>query len=183
MAKVAELKSEKRVPESTRLEKTVTLTLGEIRDIWNGVARLANLVGVRFIFTVHANRERLREIAQSLEEGIKPSPEFKTFQQEYAKLRREYQDDTQPVPPDIEAPIDPARAEEYRTKTKALEEKNKGLLEQRQKQIEEFNELLQEKRGVNFLAIPLSKVPKETNSGQLQVIMPMLHDDLANDDW
>jgi hypothetical protein len=183
MAKVSELKPEKKSPAPSRLEKAVTLTLGEIRDIWNGVAHLGNLVGVRFVFTVHANRERLREMAQSLEEGIKPSPEFKTFQQDYAKLRREYQDDTRPMPPDTEAPVDPARAEEYRAKTKALEEKNKGLLEQRQKQIEEFNELLQEKREVNFLVIPLSKVPKEITAGQMQLLMPMLQDDLEGDGW
>jgi hypothetical protein len=183
MAKVSELKPEKKISAPSRLEKTVTLTIGEIRDIWNGMARLANLIGVRFIFTIHANRERLREIAQPLEEGIKPSPDFKTFQQEYAKLRREYQDDTRPAPPDMEAPIDPARAEEYRIKAKALEEKNKDLLEQRQKQIEEFNELLQEKRDVIFLAIPVSKIPREITAGQVQLIMPMLQDDLEGDDW
>jgi hypothetical protein len=183
MAKVSELKPEKKSPAPSRLEKAVPLTLGEIRDIWNGVAHLGNLVGVRFVFTVHANRERLREIAQSLEEGIKPSAEFKVFQQEYAKLRREYQDDTRPMPPNTEAPIDPARAEDYRAKAKALEEKYKDLLEQRQRQIEEFNELLQEKREVNFLAIPVSKVPKEITAGQMQLIMPMLQDDLEGDGW
>ena len=175
---------EKGKKEQIPPNEEISLTRGEIKEIWINTQRFGNVTGApKFLYTVNYNRQKLKPVIKALDESITPSQEYKEFQTAYGKLRREFKDDTQPTPQDGEHIIDRERLGEYQIACRKLEKKYEQPIEEWRNQLEEYKELLQGEETVVFRKIPLSKVPHSVNGDQMTLIFPMIHEDLPEDEW
>ena len=132
-----------------------TLTNQELVDLANGLHLCKDLKGVAFALVVAKNLETIQVELDHIDKASQPTEEFIKVANKIQELAK-----------------DGSKEEEI----KKLEEENKHLTEERQKQLDEVKELLKEESTVNIHTIYSNRLPADITADQVMKIRKIIID-------
>jgi hypothetical protein len=146
----------------TTMEKVNTMeftkhTNRELADLMQGLMAVKDLKGVRFSLQVTKNINLIKSELEHIEEAAKPSEEFL----EIAKLVQVIEGSGK-------------TDEEKKEEVAKLEEKNAELVADRKKQIDEFNNMLEDEIEVSLFKISEKHLPEDITAQQLMGINQLI---------
>lgn len=156
-------------------------TKTEIIQLYQALNRLGNLSGVKFAYAVSRNIHLIEPEIKSIEKALEASDEFKKFEDKRMELVNKFgkkDDKGKPLVKDNEYEMD--NKEEFEKEFETLKEENKEVYEARQKQIEEYNELLKSESTVVLHKIQLSDVPQNITVTQMNSISSLISEDILS---
>jgi hypothetical protein len=154
------------------------------------------------VFTVYAetNINKVRERIDILKKVMEPSKQYTKYQEEKVELAKEYavkigdrivlfEDEACTIPVNVDSvngypKIIPEKEEEFKDKLESLNKKYKGAIDDHEKKINKYNDLLFEKVDpaikFNKLKIEwLPNMPREKQSLYIATLLPLI--DIDND--
>ena len=146
----------------TTMEKVNTMnyvkyTNKELADILQGLIGVQKLKGVKFSLQVTKNINLIKDELAQVEEAAKPSQKFL----EIAEVVKGIEASNKTV-------------EEKKAEVAELEKKHKKVVDERKKQIDEFNELLLETAEVSLFKISEKHLPEDITAEQIMGIQAIL---------
>jgi len=133
---------------------TQTLKNQELVDLTNGLFAVKDLKGVKFALVVSKNMENLQNELKHLDDAGRPSEEFiKVAEQVQALMKGGKEDEA-----------------------KKMEEDDNHLQDERQKQIDELQELLAEESTVQIYTVFSSQLPNDITADQIMKINKIIID-------
>ena len=139
----------------TKETKTQTYTNKELGDLLGGLSAVKDLKGVKFALAVAKNLRVLQEELKDIEDAARPTQEFLALAQQIRALEE----------------IGDKQAE-----IEELEGKNETLIEERKKQIEEFNTIMEETSEVSLHYLSEADLPYDITGSQLHAISLIIKD-------
>lgn len=139
---------------------------------------VSELKGVKFAYTTLKNKKKIEEEIKFLEEVVKPSDKFLEYEQERIQLCNQFADKNEDGSPVIEN--NQFKIQDMDTFNKKLENLKKsydGVLEEREKQIFEYNSMIDEEVGIEFTKLNLNDLPTDISAEQLEKIDFMVNFD------
>lgn len=137
---------------------------------------VSELKGVKFAFTVIKNKKKLEEELKNLEEAIKASEEFTTYENQRIQLcnsHSELDDQGNPVIEDNRFKIiDTVKFDE---ELNTLKEDYLQVISEREIQINEYNILLNEDCELTLTKLNFEDLPTDITTQQLEVIDFMIN--------
>ena len=118
---------------------------GEFVELFNGLAAVQQLKGVKFGLLVSKNVRIIQEELDYLEEASKPTQEFV----------------------DLSVKINQLMNEKKQDEVKALENENATLIQERKDQLAELDKLMQEEVEIKLLPIPENCLPADISGEQI----------------
>jgi hypothetical protein len=118
---------------------------GEFVELFNGLAAVQQLKGVKFGLLVSKNVRIIQEELDYLEEASKPTQEFV----------------------DLSVKINQLMNEKKQDEVKAVEEENSTLVQERKDQLAELEKLMQEEVEIELLPIPENCLPADISGEQI----------------
>jgi len=142
----------------TTMEKVNTMeftkhTNRELADLMQGLMSVKDLKGVRFSLQVTKNINLIKSELEHIEEAAKPSEEF-------LELAKQVQ-----VIEASDKSVDDKKAE-----VEKIEKDNAKLVEDRKKQIDEFNNMLEDEIEVSLFKISEKHLPEDITAQQIMSI-------------
>ena len=118
---------------------------GEFVELFNGLAAVQQLKGVKFGLLVSKNVRIIQQELDHLEEASKPTQEFV----------------------DLSVQINQLMNEKKQDEVKELEEENTTLIQERKDQLAELDKLMQEEVEIELLPIPENCLPADISGEQI----------------
>ena len=118
---------------------------GEFVELFNGLAAVQQLKGVKFGLLVSKNVRIIQEELNFLEEASKPTQEFI----------------------DLSVKINQLMNEKKQDEVKTLEDENAKLIQERKEQLAEVDKLMGEEVEIELLPIPESCLPADISGEQI----------------
>jgi hypothetical protein len=156
-------------------------TKQEIIVLYQSLNKLGNLSGVKFAYSVNKNIHLIEPEIKSLEKALEASEEFKKFEEKRMALVEKFakkDEKGEKVVKDNQYEIEDH--EEFNKEFEILKEENKEVYETRQKQIDEYNELLKSESTVILHKIALSDVPTNITVAQMGSISLLVDDNIPS---
>jgi len=125
----------------------------ELADLMQGLMSVKDLKGVRFSLQVTKNINLIKSELEHIEEAAKPSEEF-------LELAKQVQ-----VIEASDKSVDDKKAE-----VEKIEKDNAKLVEDRKKQIDEFNNMLEDEIEVSLFKISEKHLPEDITAQQIMSI-------------
>jgi hypothetical protein len=145
-------------------------------ELMESINKVSDLKGVKFAYTLIKNKKKIENEIKILEEIIKPSEKFTLYETERIKLCELYCDKDNNGNPIIEnnrykiLDID-----KFNDELTNLKNNNKNTIDDRDKQIAEYNNLLMEDVDIEFDMIKFEDLPIDITSDQLESISFMIN--------
>jgi len=161
------------------------MTKQEVLTLFRALNALSGLKGVAFSYAVAKNLRRLGEDVESMQKASELSKEFNEYETARIELAKEHAKkdaDGKPVTEDekddngkvISTTYVIANQKAFDKELEALRATHKEALDARQKQIDEFNALLNEESDVELHKIKLADVPQDITTEQMNGILPVI---------
>ena len=161
------------------------MTKQETLSLFRALNALVGLKGVAFSYAVAKNLRRLGEEVESIQKASETSKEFNEYETariELAKKNAKKDADGKPVTEEekdekgkvVSTTFVIENQKTFDKELEALRATHKEALDGRQKQIDEFNALLDEKSDVELHKIKLSDVPQDITTEQMNGILPLI---------
>jgi demethoxyubiquinone hydroxylase (CLK1/Coq7/Cat5 family) len=151
----------------------------ELFPLLKGLNDVANYPGAKFAYAVAKNIQVVTEECKLLEKLQEPTEAFKAFEAERmdAILKVAETDETgSPKVTNNQYTILAENREQFTLDMQVLQEKHKLALEARDKQIAEFNQLLEELIDITIFSIKAELLPEDITAAQITAIMAIIED-------
>jgi hypothetical protein len=159
----------------------------DLVSLFNGLATVSGLIGVKFAYACNKNRSLIFNEVNSINQTLTPSQEFSDYENKRLELGKKYaKKDTKGEPMAEDKIIngkkenvfifEPADRKIFDAELAILQAESKGAIDGRQKQIDEYNKLLEEDTDVQLFRIPITDVPQDITVEQLQGIYMLIQD-------
>jgi len=152
----------------------------------HAIDKCKSLVGVKFAYALAKNAELIQGEIDALNASLKMSKEYSVFDKKRIELAKSHAKIENGIHVVKQKIVGEGRWEEYyeigdqKAFDKAFEElkkANKKVVEAREKQLEEFNQLLKEESSkLKFYKIKLSDVPQNISSEQMSGIYVLVEE-------
>jgi hypothetical protein len=142
------------------------------------LAELADLKGVKFAYAVIKNKKKIEEEIKIIEETIKPSDDFSKYEQERIQIcvvNSEKKEDGSAVIVDNKYKI--IDMEKFNTELEELRSNYTDTIKDRESQIADYNNLLEEDLDMTFFKIGENDLPLDITPAQLLSIEFMVNID------
>jgi len=128
---------------------------------------------VKFSYFMAKNKVMIKDEFAALDEVRKPSAEYVAFDTKRAEMAMEFADKDEAGKPKIENNnfIITEKVDEFRKALDALKEKNSKVISAYEKQIKDFEELLDEEINFQGPKIDLKDIPPTIESSFLEVLI------------
>lgn len=134
-----------------------------------------NLKGVKFSYAIARNIAILKPIIESLKKAQEPSVEFQKYDLERVVIAEKYaKKDENGKPVIIGESYIFEDKKIFDKEVETLQKKHKKAIDERTKQIEDFNKLLEEESTVALNLINIKDVPEEITSTQMIQIYQLI---------
>ena len=161
---------------------------GELLNLYKALDQLGNLSGVKFAYGVSKNISLIKPEIELLEKALLPSNEYKKFDDERIELVKKFtkkDKDGKPVMiRDLvkgeSYDIEEGKQAELDKEFEVLKKANQKVYDLRQKQIEEYLELLKVESQIKLHKIMLSDVPKEITVRQMHGLSEIITDEIVS---
>jgi len=137
----------------------------------------ADLKGVKFNYGILKNINKIKPEIESLQESSKPTPEFQEFEKKRVELAKECakkDDKDKPVIEGDQYQIEDRKA--FDKKLDKMREESKVTIDAREKQIEEYNKMLDEEVSIDLYKIKLDVIPEDITSEQMNSISEIIEE-------
>jgi hypothetical protein len=145
----------------------------DLVELWKMMKEYEGSKGVKFGYFLARNRKKLQPEIEALEEAITPNETYKTYDIKRVKLAEFYSDkdsNGSPVIRNSNYVID-EKLDEFNTELASLKEKYKTVIDDREKQIIDYNKMLDEEAEFDGFKIDLNALPDEVDSKFIEVLM------------
>lgn len=149
----------------------------ELILLYRSLDRLGRLSGVRFAYAVSRNISLLEPTVKSLEKVLEASPEYLKFDEARVELAKKHSTKDEKGNPKTENNgfiISDIKA--FEKEFEKLRKDNKELIEKRDKQVKEYNELLDLEGVFTPHKLKLADVPVEITVAELHGIQPIIEE-------
>lgn len=152
------------------------LSRNAVAELYNGLNTLGGLQGVKFTYFVAKNKALLESEIKDMKEVIKTSEEYNVYEKARIALAEEHavKEDGKPVVKDNRYVMEDKEA--FNKACEALKLEHKDAIDQRKKQVEDFNKFLEEEIELNLHNIQLTDVPTNITVEQMEIIEPLVKD-------
>lgn len=151
--------------------------------LYNGLNSVGNLTGVIFSYGVNKNMSILKLEIEVLQKAITPSKEFNEYDEKRVEIVKEYAKKDEKgefVLVEVNGrksyDVD-GREEEVENEIKPLKEEYKEAIEAQEKQIADYNALLETESDVKLHKVKLEDVPKDITAAQMNAIFAIITDE------
>lgn len=157
------------------------MTKQEILDLYNGLKAVSNLPGARWAYAVAKNMDRLQPEIRALQKAFAHDEDFAEYESKRRELAKEHavKEDGKPktvkVGANEEYLIDDQ--DKFNKELKKLQKKHEEAVDNREQQIEDFNELLSEEVELDLYMINPDYIPEEITPAQVQAIMAVIDEE------
>jgi len=154
----------------------ITITRQELLELWHGLPALANLRGFKLGYAVARTKAKLKVEIVALEEALKPDADFQKYEEKRLDLCRKYaQKDPQgnPVVSGNEFVFGENR-EAFDAGMAPLQEEFAGAIEDRKKQIEDYQASMKETLSVEVHQIAPEDVPEDATVEQVEALYRLI---------
>lgn len=145
----------------------------DLVELWKMMDLYKGSKGVKFAYFLVRNKKKLQPEIEALEESLLPSEAFKGYDTERVKLAEFYSDKDPNGNPIVQNSnyIINEKQTEFDTELASLKEKYKNVIDEREKQITDYNKMLDEEVEFDGFKINLTTLPEEIDSTFLEVLM------------
>jgi hypothetical protein len=147
----------------------------EVLELSNSINKLGNLKGVKFAYATSRNKKILQNESESLLEAQKESESFTEYENKRVEIAKKYaKKDTQG---------EPVTEVHGRTRKFVIEDQSgfdaeleilgaeyKETLEEREKQLKDFQELLEQEADVVLFKVAIADVPEDISVEQMGIV-------------
>lgn len=154
----------------------ITITRQELLELWHGLPALANLKGFKLGYAVARTKAKLKVEVEALEEALKPDAAFQKYEEKRMELCHQYvQKDGQgnPVVSGNEFVFGENR-EAFDVDIAPLQEEFAGAIEDRKRQIEDYQVSMKEIITVEVHQIAEADVPADATVSQVEVLYRLI---------
>lgn len=153
----------------------------QILDLFESLVSITNLTGAKFNYSVVKNIKKLQPEIESLQKAFKNSDEFNEYNNKRVNILKKYSRkdaNGEAITKTInkEKHFDIIETEEFKKELDLLISENKDIIEKKEKEIKEFNELLETENSIELFKIKLSDIPDGITTEQLAGIYLMIED-------
>lgn len=149
----------------------------ELLEFNNALKSVSDLKGVKFAYAVTKNKNNIKNEVEAIVEAQNQSDEYKEYEKERIALCEEMAIKDENGKPKINKfnyEIEDEKA--FEVKFDELKEKHKEAIEKREKQLEDFELLLEEAAEVKIHKVKIEDLPNDITPKQLEGIFEMLMD-------
>lgn len=160
----------------------VKLKRSEILSMYNALANLPTVNNMEVAFTLAVNKNVvLKPIAESIQEQLKPSKEYTSYERERIALCEEFSQDEngEVVKDNNNFLINEGRKKEFYSKLKDLKHAHKSTIDNEVERLKGVEDYLKKEQSVDLGMIPKTELTscnvfKEISVNLLACILPMI---------
>jgi sensor histidine kinase YesM len=158
---------------------TKTLTRQQVSDLYSGLQGVASVKGAKFAYAVARNISLLKNEIEALSEAYKMDEGYTTYEKErmeLAKSHAEVDDKGKPKTTIVNGSSEFVVKDHsaFEADFEKLKETHSDAFYGREKQVEEFKELLESETEVELHALQSENVPEDITAGQLTSIFEIV---------
>jgi len=153
----------------------------ELLELMSNLNACSDLIGVKFAYGVARNKSMLKGLIESLDEATKPSKEFSEYDQQRMELAKKYSQKDENGEPKTEVVDNFGNSKfvmedekTFNVELEKLRKKYKKALDERKKQDDDFQALLEEESKFKPYLIEEKDIPKDISAGQLSGIFEII---------
>ena len=154
----------------------VSMTKQELLELWQGLPALANLRGFKLGYAVARTKAKLRHEIEALDEALKPDKDFQAYEEKRLQLCRKYaQKDAQgnPIIQGDQFMFGENRGG-FDAEMVPLSEEFAQAIEDRRKQVEDYQDSLRGPIEIEVHQIGLEDVPEDATVAQVAVLIHLI---------
>jgi len=160
---------------------TLNITKKEAVDLFNNLHSVGNLSGSRFVYVIAKNISLLQDEIKALNKAQEPSEAFIEFDNKRIELAEKFSEKEENGDPKIIRDKGQSRfvIKDIKAFEKAVDElkkSNADVVEDREKQLEDFNNILNEEFEIHLLGLNQEDLPENITSSQLVSIFSLMID-------
>lgn len=150
----------------------------ELGVLLQGINAVGSLKGLKFAYAIAKNKKAVTSEVEILQESIKPSEGFAKYDKERMELCKELADKDDKGNPKMANNefVIVANKEDFDIRVKALRERNKDVIDERDKQLKEFNELLKAESDFKPFKIDFEDVPQDITADAMSKIAELINE-------
>jgi len=145
----------------------------------NAIESVKTIKDVKFAYALVKNKKRIKEEIELLKEATKVSDKLQEYEKKRIMLCKQYCEKDDNKKPIIKnnsyCGLD--NNKNFNEEIKKLREEYKEELDNREKQIEDYNKLLEEKVEIDFYKISLKNIPQDISAEQLEPLMILVNEE------
>jgi len=151
----------------------------DVLSFYEGLVAIKGLPGARFNYAVSKNKDNFKSEVEALSEAYKESPEFNAYNVERYNLcielcRKDEEGNPVKVRQGNQEIFAFDEDSDIKNKLEALSDKHPGVVAAREKQLKDYDKLLQEDSDVEVYKISLDSIPEDITQELLDPIYPMI---------
>lgn len=153
------------------------MTNSKIIETYNALSQLKGLKGVKFNYALLRNTGKLELEVKILEKMTEPMDKFKAFEQARIELAKEHSkkdENGEPVTENNHFVIEDKISFDKAFET--LKETHKEAIDEREKQMKEFEDLLQKENEVDLYKVKLSEIPDDITTEQMAALVNLIEE-------
>ena len=144
------------------------MTKQDVLEFYQNMNQLGELKGVRFSYGIAKNLNILKPEIEALQKALEPTKEYQEFDVKRIELVKKYaklDDKGEPITSRNEYILDDEKA--FNKAFEVLKKENKELVDKRDKQIDEYQELLKTESTIELYKIKLADIPEIISAQQM----------------
>lgn len=147
----------------------------ELIELYNSLSGITGLKGVQFNYAVSRNISKIKPEIESLQKSVDQSEEYKKFDLERIELVKKLaKKDEKGEPILMGNSYDVEDIAEFTKEFDILKSLNKDVIDIREKQLEEFNTLLEQENPIELYKIKLNSIPEEITTEQMKSLSSLI---------
>jgi len=151
-----------------------------VLNLWNGLHAVSGLKGAKWAYAVAKNINNLKSEIEALQKSIAPSKEFSEYNNKRLALAQKHAIKKEGKPQTVKI----GNTEEYLIKDKnkfnkelkPLQKEYKKALDERDKQMKDFEEILKEEIKIDLYMVDSDNIPEEITPAQVTAVMPVIRE-------
>ncbi len=162
----------------------------DVLKLKEGLTAVGSLKGksenrVKFVYAVAKNQSKVDSEIDALKAAIEPTEKFKEFEEKRIKINEKYcrrDENDKPIEEKSKdgVPVytfDDAEKKKRDKDVESLFEESKSVLDERQEQVDKYNEMLKEDIDLELHKVKIDFVPDDITAAQMGLIQDMIDEE------
>jgi len=144
--------------------------------IFSGLKSLENVKGIKLVYAISKNKDKIESHLRHLEGLLKPNEEYVEFDNKRVAIVEKHAKKDEYGNPVIKNDSYDVDVDLVKPEVGELEKEYKKVIDDRKKQIEEFNALLAEEVEIDIHTVQLKETPEDISLIQFEKIKFMIEE-------
>ena len=153
----------------------------EIINLFQSLQKLGNLSGVKFAYAVSRNIAILKPEVEALNKALEGSDEFKQFDEKRVELAKKHaKKDDKNKPLVNRGQFEIENQEAFDAEFETLKSEHQEVWDARQKQVDDYNDLLKTESELQLYKVSLTDVPVNITVAQMHSISDIVTEEITS---